>query len=114
MPRTHYKYDITDKDKETAENNQIPLSTVYARLKRGWEVDRAVTESPRPTASRDRNANGEILTDVPKGKGRFFQVPAEREEELDEAIAASGLSGAQWYADAILAQLDAVKKKSKK
>ena len=114
MPRERFKYDLTDNDLETIEKNGIPMSTVYARLKRGWDVDTAVTKPSRPVVIRDRNPDGEITTDTPKGKGRFFKLPATLDDDVDAAIEASGLSAAQWYVEAVELKLESSKNKAKR
>ncbi len=104
MARVSYKYGLSQEDKALAEKNGIPLSTVYARLRSGWDKRRAITSPSTRKARRPikRNELGEIVTDDPKGKMRMFQVPQRYEEQLEQAIEVSGKSQSEWVADVIM------------
>lgn len=106
-------YKLPKKYKEKAIENGISLQTVYCRLERGWDLDRAVSEDPRknrtPIAaaidSRDEEGN---LKSVgrPKGKIISFTPYRDMEDRLKKAIEESGQSRSVFIADAIEEYLD--------
>ena len=106
-------YKLPKAYKEKAIENGISLQTVYCRLERGWDLERAVTEDPRknrtPIAaaidSRDEEGN---LKSVgrPKGKLISFTPYRDMEDRLKKAIEESGESRSVFLADAIEQYLD--------
>ncbi len=113
-------YILPEDKKKEAIANGLALQTVYSRLKRGWEVDRAVSEKPRDTIAHhlERSPTGELLPQDKKGKQRAFRLPSLMDGEVDQAIASSGLSPTKWYTLAIKEYLvkssrDRRKKKTK-
>jgi hypothetical protein len=86
-----------------AEKNGIPLTTVYKRLQRGWDVDKAITEPPRES-KRKRDDEGQFIG-VGKGKPRSFTLPKEWDEKLDKAISLSNLSPSECVAQLIVNEL---------
>jgi hypothetical protein len=116
MPRVSFKYGLTDEDKAVALENGIALSTVYARLRSGWDKQRAITEKPKavPFAGMERDENGEVIAgDRPKGKTRAFSIPREMDEALDRAIANSGKTQSEFVADLVVQHLSPKKKPSR-
>lgn len=111
MPRVSFKYGVTEDDKAIAKQNGIAMSTVYARLRSGWDKEIAITQKPgaNPFANLDRDPNGELVSRDPKGKTRSFQIPARYDGDLDAAIASSGISASDWFAQAAIAKLEAKK-----
>jgi hypothetical protein len=101
-------YKLPKPYKEKAIDNGISLQTVYCRLERGWDLERAVTEDPRknrtPIAaaidSRDEEGN---LKSVgrPKGKLISFTPYRDMEDILNQAIEESGKSRSVFIADAM-------------
>jgi hypothetical protein len=82
-----------------ASSNGIAPNTVYARLKNGWDLHRAITEPPRKLpqlAKLSRNEEGSLVTDKPKGKKRSFSFDADLDPLVDEMIAASGMTFTDW------------------
>lgn len=98
------RIELTEEEWAVAAANKIPKVTVYKRLQRGWSLEDAITKPTRKTAAK-RNKSG-LFEGKGKGKARAFQMPAERDEELDAAIAASGLSQSEFCANIIAAELD--------
>lgn len=108
MPRVSYKYGLSENDKAIAKENGLSISTVYARLRSGWDKETAITQKPgaNPFANLDRDPNGELVSRDPKGKTRSFQIPARYDVDLDAAIASSGISASDWFAQAAIAKLE--------
>jgi hypothetical protein len=115
MPRVSYKYNFSEDDKAIAKENGLSISTVYARLRSGWDKQRAITEQPAKNSfsKLPRDSNGELFTLDPKGKTRSYQLPIRIEPEFESAIAASGISASDWIAQAVSEKLEAQKKASK-
>ena len=107
MPRVSYKYHISEKDKVIALGNGIALSTVYARLRQGWDKERAISEPPRKLkiSEMKRNEWGEFQSDRKRGKARTIYMPEELDQKLDRAIATSGKSQSAYIADLVEAHL---------
>jgi hypothetical protein len=116
MPRVSFKYGLTEDDKAIAKQNGLSMSTVYARLRSGWDKETAINQKPgsNPFANLDRDPNGELVSRDPKGKTRSFQLPARLDADLDAAIASSGISTSDWIAQAAIAKLEQKSKISKK
>jgi len=104
MARSSTKYGITESDKAIARQNNIARSTVYARLRSGWEKQRAITEKPQkvPFTGLSRDENGEYFAEKPKGKPRAFTLPRELDTALDSAIEASGKSQSDFVSDLVV------------
>lgn len=97
---------LTKEQTEVAEKNGLSLVTVYARIKRGWGVERAITEPSKSMPhlkEMHRNEGGELISDsgAPKGKIRSFRLPEELDEMADRAIAESGKTQSDWAADIV-------------
>jgi hypothetical protein len=116
MPRVSFKYGLTDEDRAIAKENGIAISTVYARLRTGWEKQRAIMEKPRavPFAGMERDENGEVIGERPKGKTRAFALPRDMDDQLDRAIAESGKTQSEFVSDLVLQYLSSKKKSSRK
>jgi hypothetical protein len=114
MPRVSFKYGLTNDDKAIAEQNGIAISTVYARLRSGWDKQRAITEKPQkvPFSGMERDENGEIIGENPKGKPRAFALPRDLDSLLDSAIADSGKSQSEFVSDLLIAAISPTKKPS--
>ena len=92
-----------------ADKNKIPRTTLYNRLKAGWDIDRAISEPPRKkSVVVERNSEG-VFTGSGKGKTRHFSLPEELDEKLDKAIAKSGLAPSQWIEEVITNKLKRIK-----
>lgn len=104
MPRVSYK--VSEEDKAIAAGNGIPLSTLYARIRSGWEIERAIsTPSGKNRSSKvDRDENGEVIAQN-LGKQRIFRLPDFLDEKMDQLIEKSGLSGSEYVRDVIVRHL---------
>lgn len=92
-----------------ADANGIPRSTLYTRLSKGWNIDRAISEPPRKKAvNLERNEEG-VFVSAGKGKARHFSLPEELDEKLDKAIAKSGLAPSQWIEETVINRLKRIK-----
>jgi hypothetical protein len=101
-------YKLPEKYKQIAISNGLSLPTVYARIERGWDLERAVSEDPRKNRTpisaekklRDEHGN---LKSVgrPKGKLISFTPYRDMEDKLQKAINESGQSRSVFLADAI-------------
>ncbi|MDJ0743346.1 MAG: hypothetical protein QNJ32_08290 [Xenococcaceae cyanobacterium MO_167.B27] len=85
--------------------NKISRTTLYNRIRAGWDIDKAISEPPRKrTVNLERNEAG-VFVGVGKGKQRTFSLPKDLDEKLDMAIAESGLSPSQWIEETIINKL---------
>ncbi len=92
-----------------AESNGIAPNTVYARLQRGWDLERAISEPPkklRQLEKLSRNEEGSLVTAKPKGRIRSLRLDRDLDEKVDEAIASSGLTMADWFSDFVREHLN--------
>jgi hypothetical protein len=98
-----------------AEANGISRSTLYARLNKGWEIEKAISESPlsRPQLDKlERNSDGELVTIGEKrGKSRTIRFPESKDDLLDEAIANSGMNQVDFIVNATLEYINSKNKK---
>jgi hypothetical protein len=89
---------------EKAIANGLSLSTVYDRLNRGWDLDKAVNTPPtrKTYASSSERIDGSIkATDRPRGRTITFSTYKDIEPLLNDAIKESGKSKSQFIADAV-------------
>ena len=89
---------------EIAIANGLSLSTVYDRLNRGWDLDKAVNTPPtrKTYASSSERIDGSIkATDRPRGRTITFSTYKDIEPLLNDAIKESGKSKSQFIADAV-------------
>ena len=88
-----------------ADKNGIPRTTLYNRIRAGWDIDRAISEpSKKIKGKKKRNEEG-FFVDTGKGKPRGFTVREEWERALDQAIADSGLTQSEWVEKTIIDKL---------
>ena len=99
---------LTDEQKRIAQNNNIPLVTVYKRLKRGWDINKAITKQTRKAGNIKRE-NG-LFIDAGRGKRRYFSICAEWDDILDKAIAESGIDETEWIEQTIIEKLKSLEK----
>jgi hypothetical protein len=85
---------LSDEKKAIALGNGLSLQTVYARLNRGWDVDKAISTKPMatPFTELERSPTGEIKSDNPKGILRTFSIHKQLDDKLDQLIEASGMN----------------------
>ena len=99
-----------------AEKNNIPLTTVYNRVRAGWNIEKAITKPPRRRNNfkeRDEEGNFVAAGGVSKGKKRSFALPSDWDEVLDKEIEASGLIQSEYVAKLVLNKLKRSKFKKK-
>lgn len=108
MPRTSKL--LTDEQLAIAEKNGIPKVTVYKRLDRGWDVEKAITKPTRKAGNTKRKDG--LFVDAGRGESRFFSLPQEWDEKLKQAIADSGVSEKEWIEQTIINKLKSKKKAS--
>ncbi len=77
--------------------NEIPASTVRYRIKKGWDVERAITEKPK---TRNNNNEGDLgmYGTKNKGKDRHFRINKDLDSRLDEIVANSGSNHSDFIA----------------
>jgi hypothetical protein len=103
---------LPEKYKQIAIANEIPLPTVYRRLKSDWDLQRAVTEKPKKVIITQRKETGELIAlDRPKGNTISFTPYQDNEELLEKAIAKSGKPKSVFLADIVDSWLKRNKKK---
>ncbi len=100
---------ITKKQWAIAKANQVPRTTVYKRIQRGWDVEKAVGTPPKEQV---RHKEGGRFAGKTKGKPRSFRMPVDWDEKMDEAITESGLSEGEWIAIALVNKLMRSRKQS--
>ena len=96
---------LSKADREQCEKLGIPISTVYYRLKKGWDKEEAISTPPNPKKSHDlkRSDSGEVLS---RGLGKYtfgFRLPVELEQILLERLEATGKSP-QEYLEQLLTE----------
>lgn len=87
-----------------AEKNNIPRTTLYNRIRSGWDIEKAISEPPRRTVKIERDKEGTFIG-IGKGKPRGFTVREEWEKALETAIADSGLTQSEWVEKVIINKL---------
>jgi len=96
---------LPDKFKEIAINNGLSIATVYARLKRGWDLDKSVNTPPKssPIHNLPRDDEGNLLPrDRPKTHRSYsFNIYEDLQEAFDKAVLESGKSKSDFVNDAI-------------
>lgn len=103
---------LTDEQKTIAEENEIPLVTVYKRLDRGWDVEKAITKPTRKPKNVKREDG--LFVDAGRGERRYFSLPVKWEDDFRKAIAQSELSESEWIEQVIIDKLKSKKKQAKK
>ncbi len=101
---------LTEEQKAIAEENNIPLVTVYKRIQSGWDIEKAITQPPRKVKNVKREDG--LFVDAGRGETRHFSLPQEWDEKLKQAIADSGITEAEWIEQAIINKLKRRKKAS--
>ena len=98
---------LTESQLAIAEKNGIPKVTVYKRLDRGWDVEKAITQPTRKAGNRKRKDG--LFVDTGRAKARFFSLPQEWDDKLKVAIANSGMSENEWLEQTIIEKLKSKK-----
>lgn len=98
---------LTDEQLAIADKNGIPKVTIYKRLDRGWEVEKAITKPTRKVKNLKREDG--LFVDSGRGERRHFSLPVEWEDDLTKAIAESGLSEPEWVEQVVIDRLKAIK-----
>ena len=94
---------LTDEQLAIAESNEIPKVTVYKRLDRGWDIEKAITKPTRKVGNTKRKDG--LFVDAGRAKARFFSLPQEWDDKLKDAIAESGMSENEWLEKTIIEKL---------
>lgn len=91
-----------------AEKNGIPRTTLYNRLRAGWDLDRAITEPSRKIVKIERGEEGTFVG-ANKAKPRYFSLPVELDEKLEKIIKKSGKSPSVWLEEEMTKKLKRMK-----
>ena len=95
---------LPDDKKQIAIANGIPLTTVYRRLKRDWDMERAITQKPKKTHIHklQRREEGAFKSDRLKSQQMhaFFNY-AENENAFLQMVDKSGKNVSNYIADLI-------------
>ena len=103
---------LPEEYKQKAIANNIPLQTVYYRIEKNWDLERAVTQPPRKI-SRKRREDGEITTDRAKSHQHSFNFYDDKQELFDRAWKESGKTKSEFISDIVEDWLDKWAKKNK-
>ncbi|BAQ61627.1 hypothetical protein GM3708_2033 [Geminocystis sp. NIES-3708] len=89
--------------KEKALSNGLALTTVYARLKRGWNIDEAVSIQPTEKTSTHelKRDKGWLVANRAKGSSITFAIYQDLEDLFNKALQESGVTKSQFVADAV-------------
>lgn len=104
---------LPPEDAAIAEKNGIPLVTVYKRLQRGWDVEKAITKPTRSKGNQARDDRGEYQPKSETGKkGKIwsFAMPEEFDPMLSSAIADSELTQTDFLTEIVTKELRKRKK----
>lgn len=88
---------LTAEQIETFKANGIPGSTVRYRIKKGWDVERAITEKPK-TRNNGHRADLGMYGSKSKGKDRHFRINKNLDSRLDKLVAESKLNHSDFIA----------------
>ena len=99
---------LTNEQLALAEKNGIPKVTVYKRLDRGWDVEKAITKPTRKLKNLKREDG--LFVDAGRGGRTYFSLPVEWENDFKQAIADSGMSESEWVEQVVIDRLKAKKK----
>lgn len=102
---------LSPEDVAIAEKNGVPLSTVYARLRRKWDTQRAITQPPKHSPQLKRDEEGEFTTEEEKGKPRGVRFPKSKDDLIDKAIAESRMTQSDFIAFATMSYIKSKQKK---
>jgi hypothetical protein len=95
---------LPDEYRELAIANKISIKTVYARIKRGWPVDKAVTSQPqkKTCAHINNRQDGWIMAgNRRKGSPITFTMYEDSEDLFNEALKESKLTRSDFVANAV-------------
>jgi hypothetical protein len=94
---------LPEEYRQKAIENDLSLTTVYARIKRGWDLDEAVTKpASKIYATNNERIEGEIQkSDRPRSDLFSVRIYQDNEDLFQEAIKKSGKSKSQFVADAV-------------
>lgn len=92
-----------------AEKNGIPRTTVYNRIRSGWDIEEAITKPSRGSRNKKRDSEGNF-TGIGKGKTRSFNLPKEWDKELDLAIGNSNMNQSDFLCQVVIDKLKNRKK----
>lgn len=90
-----------------AQKNGIPRTTVYNRLRAGWDIEEAITK-PSRKSNRKRDSEGNFIG-IGKGKTRSFTLPNEWDDKLDLAVSNSNLNQSDFLASIVIKELKKMK-----
>lgn len=99
---------LTEEQLAIADKNGIPKVTVYKRLDRGWDVEKAITKPTRKVKNVKREDG--LFVDSGRGERRYFSLPVEWEKDFEKAIADSQMSESEWVEQLVIEGLKAKKK----
>ena len=99
---------LTDEQLAIADKNGIPKVTIYKRLDRGWDIEKAITKPTRKPKNVKREDG--LFVDAGRGERRYFSLPVKWENDFEKAIADSGLSESEWVERVVIDRLKAQKK----
>lgn len=91
---------IPDEFYERAEANSVSRTTLYNRVERGWDIERAIATPPDHKKESLRKKSK--FYGAKRGKARIVKVPIEYEEKLNKAIAQSGLTEMDFLTEVIV------------
>lgn len=103
---------LTDEQLAIAENNGIPKVTVYKRLERGWDIEKAINKPTRKPGNTKRKDG--VFVDAGRGERRHFSLPQEWDDELEKAIAEAKTSESELLEKAVIDWLKTKKKQARK
>lgn len=94
---------LPDHYKAIAIKNNLSIPTVYARIARGWDRERAVSVPPTQTLNLPRDDDGNLLpSSRPKSDRSYsFNIYSDLENTFENAVSESGMTRSDFVSNAI-------------
>ena len=102
---------LTKEQWEIVDSKGIPRSTVYRRLKKGWDLNEAITTLPDPAKQnlQERSELGQLLGRGHGDRVFSFRLSTKDQEKLETAIETQGVTVQEYLENLVIKHLKQVK-----